>query len=78
MSKLFYIFFGAFSLAGAWFVFRKAGYKTGHYIVDREYSLEKVLILSLKDMEEIIEQWNYSDRNEPLMILDPERWKYFE
>lgn len=78
MNIFCYIFFGAFALAGAWFVFYKAGHKLGSYLMNRHYSFDVTCPMSLKEIDEMVSHWNWSEKTEPFAIIKPERWKYFE
>lgn len=79
MNTILYIMFGTAALIGGWFVFYKLGYKYGSYKMDKYYSVDLARPLSLKRVEEILEDaHNYLNDTEPFMILNPDKWKYFD
>ena len=79
MNIFFYILVGLLAIAGAWFIFNKIGDKLGSYLTDRYYSLELARPMTFKEMEKVIaDAHELLGENEPFMILNPDKWKYFE
>ena len=78
MNIVFYILIGALASVGSWFLFYKIGDKYGHYLMDKHYSYDVVCPLKLKDIDELVSHWDWSEKTEPYAILNPDKWKYFE
>ena len=72
------IFFGAFSLAGSWFVFYKLGYLLKKKLVVDYYCNKVILCYKLSDIEDLIDIYEEDQKSRPFMIVKPEYWKNFK
>lgn len=78
MNIYLYILFGVFALSGAWFTFYKIAEKIGMHQVNNYYCDNLIRVFTLADIDEIVSFWEGTEKTEPFLIVNPNKWKYFE
>ncbi len=67
-----------FAMTGAWFTFYKIGEKVGSTRMNNYYCDNLIRVFTLADIDELVSQWEWSEKTEPFIIVNPVKWKYFE
>ena len=77
MKNFIYFLEACFALVGAWTVFYKLGESSGKTEMNAYYCDNVIKVYSLKEIEDLIHLWDCSEKTKPLIMINPEMWKYF-
>ena len=69
---------GIFALIGIWFIAEKIGFKAGFHQMNNYYCDNLIKVVTLKDMDELFDIWEGTEKTEPCIIVKPEKWKFFK